>query len=341
MKRFLLSLATVALLSSCSSDGPVKEPGGSDPGTPTPPPTSEPAEYTVNFKLTGELTLGPDEPLFKSDQPDVYYYVQVYSRKAGTQDDYTPCASGSFDSFESMVLKATEGQQYKYTVGVIKDLYSSEEYIPYGAYAAGIFQQNTPVYWSELGISNQFFWTSLEKALSYGGIAYKEPGIDFPFIVTERGFYTYFYGTYSDYTPTADGTVTIQTKAPVTAVRFIVNDLTSGNLSIEMEGSLPITVEATGAQQTIERTLTYGNRATPHDPMAWIDDNYSEDVEIVVYWEDNGAKIELSRNTVQLNRKKIRSMTINVDLDGTPSIGLNMEEDDLSEDPSVTLTPGN
>jgi hypothetical protein len=188
-----------------------------------------PSEYIVSMKLTGEIDVS-QEPLSKSTQTNDIYGINVYydEEKDGVLNDVY--GYGLFDNLEDMKIPLLSGYKYKFDCSLVKNgkntLFSGAAFgATYTGYAYP-FQTGTI---TSTRLENKFILGSNSFAGLVSGSAHLKgstpsssnaskyaPGI-------ER-----YYGETTDYTPTANGEVSIALKKTIFGAKFVIEGIISG-----------------------------------------------------------------------------------------------------------------
>ncbi len=308
MKKLVL-LFTLALFAGCSE--------GTSTDTTIEP--AEPKSYTVSFGMEGEITI-ENTPLTRASTDDLYG-IQVWSKPAISTDDYVAYAYGLFDDKSKMTIKLLEGHLYKFQSTMVVD----------GKNVVRTDNLDDNFYWypfaveQETQLENKFIWsTSNMHSIKYG--LTWTTGADGGSEYADRPFVDRYYGEATDYAPVENGSVMIDMKRTVFGVKFIVNDLTEGELIINMEDSPQLTI-VSGTTE-IEKLVTFNSVES-----AWITDNYTEDVPITITWKKaDGVVVPLINQTVTFTRKQLSTITIKIKDAGVGSdMDLILEAGDLAD----------
>lgn len=294
-------------------------------------PINEPKEYNVSLKFNGEITTA-DSPLTRGTATNDLIGVQVYQNGEAY-------AHGLFDNVEDININLLSEHKYKFVVTVIKDgkiIMSPDSYSYINSY--GTYSYPFYVY---IGYSNgKVSGTSnpkLTNSFNYGSIDLKHLGsgctkingeeINYP--ETDR-----FYGEVDNYTPTENGSLTIDLKRTAFGLKYEVSGVTDGTISVKIANSSRTffkNTAITSEYESEEKIFTFYDVYS-----AWLyADNYTESITVSASWargvgitQDLGSKtVQIKRNAMNVIRLKLGS----VDYDG--NIGIEVEEEtDMDEE---------
>lgn len=323
MFRNFSLLCCVFLLAACSQSPASLEPVES----PIAPPTVEPTEYTISLGMGGELTLDDPEPMKSGISTDLYG-VQVYSRKQGSNADYSPCAYGLFDDPSKMVINLVNVYEYKFVMSMVVNGIE-ELYCGFSEYGFPFLLGTLP-----RRCDNHFIWTSKpweEMRNLDSGRSKVTATADY-----YRPFLDRYHGEIAGYVPQENGSLSIDLKRVVYGVRFVVEGLTDGHLAIFMEDSPTIILQSSGPDPvTVEKIVTFKNNIDDQD--RWTEDTYSEDVKVSTVWRrDDGNEIPVVNETITFKRKVWQPIRIAIS-DKWNNNGLNMGWEDQSMEESDEL----
>jgi hypothetical protein len=194
--------------------------------------STSPVEYAVSFSLTGEVDVS-QEPLTRGGTPtnDIYGINVYYDKeKDGNTDDVY--GYGLFDNLEDMTVALLSGYRYRFVCSLVKNgkstLFMGQAFSQVYAGYAYPFQTGSTI---PTILGNEFVTNSSLIGLATGsahlkgvtptaGNAYKyAPGV-------ER-----YYGETADYTPVANGTVSIALKKVVFGAKFVIEGIQGGTLT--------------------------------------------------------------------------------------------------------------
>lgn len=309
-------LAAMFAFCACGSDETIG--GGEEPKVET-----ELKEYTVSLKLGGEVTTS-DSPLARTETESTDLYgVQVYKGA-------NIFASGLFDNVSDMKINLLEGSTYKFVVLLVKDGKNIVSYqdIYYGSGYIGPFGytgRNDDGYNITIGTecSNTYtFYRSFVDNLAKGG-----------YYETDT-----YYGEISDYTPTVNGTITIDMKHTVFGLQYEVTGITDGTASITIKNDTKtfFTNSSIAADYTSEEKII--SFADVYNAWQYAD-NYTENLTVSVSWtrgvgvvQDLGTKtIQVKRNVMNVVRVKLGSN------DGSATFGITTEDDSEMTEETVDI----
>lgn len=233
MKKLLYVLAAVLLL-SCSREENVLS--GISP--------IEPKVYHVNFAFTGEVENDVDisrEPLSKADEADTndIYIINVY-HKPPLESGYSQYAYGVFDRLENMSLNLYEGTLYQFKVTVVKDGRNKLKFFYDNSFNWGVGTGGAII---PTKVENKFIlesWNSLQYSSEADRIYVKTNDVDF--MPYSHPMVNRYYGEITDYSPSADGLITIDLYQAVYGVTINVTGLMQGTLKFVMADSPEVVI---------------------------------------------------------------------------------------------------
>jgi hypothetical protein len=289
-------------------------------------------ECIVALKMGGEI-LSEDIPLATKAETASrdLYGVQVYKG-----DSYF--AYGLFDNVNDMQLALLKGSTYKFVCTLVKNgrdllnIYDSRYYNSiYNYYnynapfvlsrdtittknnqpAENIFIYSTSRYFNSLGLG-----TSMLKDRTYTDQC---PQLD------------RYYGELS-YTPTSNGSVTLEMKRTAFGVKCVVPDIPDGSVSVHLFNSSGISyyISRVGSSESEGALITFNDVKGAWERAA----NYTENVTVSVVWTRGigitqylGTKdITVKRNTMNVIRLSLSAS------DGDASFGITTENTAMGED---------
>lgn len=310
----ILPLLLVLCMTSCSKEESTS--------------TEEAKEYNVSLKFNGEITTS-DTPLTRGAATNDLIGVQVYQ-------DGGIYAYGLFDNVDDININLLSDHKYKFVVTIVKDgknklQKSLSGYYQYpfwkgGNSSSGGVSDLTNIF--EYDTSNVHF-SSLANGKSN---ILKEGLVDYP--ETDR-----FYGEVDNYTPTENGSLTIDLKRTAFGLKYEVSGVTDGAVSVKIENTSRIffeNTEITSEYESEEKIFTFSDVYS-----AWkYANNYTESITVSATWargvgitENLGSKtVQIKRNAMNIIRLKLGS----VDYDG--NIGIEVEEEADMDEETVTGT---
>ena len=289
-----------------------------------PAPVEESKEYKVSLKFNGEITTS-DTPLSRGTATNDLIGVQVYQ-------DGTKYAYGLFDNVEDININLHSDSKYKFVVTVVKDG-KTLIYSPSSNYYGSPFHTSGNSGKGKLSnyftYSEGYYLSGLEYGYSdwdkYNSSSYPE---------TDR-----FYGEIGNYSPTPNGTVAIDLKRTAFGLKYEVNGVTDGTVTVKIENTSRTFFENSAITTNYESD---GKIFTFYDVYnAWKNANsYEETITVSASWargvgitEDLGSKsVQIKRNVMNIIRLNLSS----VDYDGT--IGIEVEEETEMNKEGVTGT---
>ena len=293
-------------------------------------PVKELKEYTVSLKLSGEITTS-DSPLARAEtESNDLYGVQVYRKKIG-EDSYSYFANGLFDNVDDMKINLLEESTYKFEVVLVK---KGKEliYEPEDQYSSPFNRNNN----SNMD-TNVFYYNSSYRynALNVGQMKVnRNTTVKYP----EADWY---YGEFSNYSPTINGTVEINLKHTVFGLQYQVTGITDGTVSVTITNSertfftnSSITENYTSEEKIIAFYDAYN---------AWLyADNYAENITVSLSWTRGvGVVQNLGSKTIQVKRNVMNVVRIQLGAnDGNASFGITTEDDTNMSGEEVTIPLG-
>lgn len=293
MKKVLLTLAVILpMLAGCG-----KEEVGNNPVESV----DTPKEYTISLGFSGEITDITESPLNRADgsaNTDLYG-IQVYSTSTDSEN-YKPYAYGLFDNKESMVIKLVEGNKYKFVVTMVVDGKEKVKTTMSG-YLLPFFDLSSMALKNNFTLSNNSdYGLQLKRgttSLQMSPDAFGRPN-------TER-----YYGETEDYVPSSDGQVSIDMKRVSFGAKFIAEGLSEGKLTIQMNESPGM--EIVYPETEVQDIFTFSNPT--YEGTAWIEDDYSEDVPVIITWQKNdGASVPVASRNITFKRNKLTTVNVKV-----------------------------
>jgi hypothetical protein len=285
MKKALILLMGICLFLSCSKDTPVID-------EPAPP-----KEYIASLGFSGEITQISESPLRSTESNDLYG-IQVYALPIQGSTDYKPYAYGLFDNKASMTIKLLEGYKYKFVCSMIVDgknrllNHAGNYYLPF------FINDATP-------LNNVFTYSSSKEMTSLSGGATQ---LTNPQSIFRRPNLDRYHGLIEGYTPSDNGSVSINMKRIVFGVKVEVEGVTDGKVKISLSEAPDFYIEhpATEIQQifTFQNTYPYLN---------WTNDNYSETITLSVNWlKADGAEVPIATQDIAFKRNMLTTVRVKV-----------------------------
>lgn len=300
MKKTLFSLLVSAILISCGSENePTLLP--TEPLEP-----NQPKEYIVSLGFSGEITDITEMPLSRAVTNDLYG-IQVYFKPTNSNENYKPYAYGLFDDKSNMNIKLLEGYKYKIASTMIvngKNIIFQDFEEKYSTHPFVLSSIEGTEY---TGITNAFV-TNLSYYFHYlasGGAGLKD------YKTYYRANTDRYYGEYLDYTPTENGSISVNMKRVVFGAKFVTEGLTEGKIKIKIEEAPEIYITY-GESTEVEDIFTFANPSYSHDSK-WTQDNYSETIPVSISWEkSDGAVIPLVSQDITFKRNIKTTITVKV-----------------------------
>lgn len=328
MKRFFLLLAVIGMLfTACSEVGTSEQP------TPT-----EPEYVTVSLGVDFVDLDVTYEPLSRAQKSNDLYGIQVYSAVPTSGDyDWQPFAFGAFDSTDNLTINLLKGYEYKFIATMVKDgkekierlkIYENGEWLGDYAYAIPI----------NSAISDNFIYGPNDKwEIQYGWADLRDnnSGNHYSYPNVER-----YYGELEGYAPTDNGgKAKIQLKRTSFGVKYIAkgNNATSGTLEILMDQAPQLDLNLAESNQIYEIYTFHNIRA------AWLDDNYSETIPVVLRLvREDGTVVPFGTHNITFKRNKTTVVNINTDDCGESSgVGVEfIDSGDMPDGDEITIDDG-
>jgi hypothetical protein len=310
----------------------------------------EPQTYTVSLKMGGEIT-SEDMPLSTKAETASrdLYGVQVYRNTAYF-------AYGLFDNPDSIKISLLKEGTYKFVCTLVKggkdllllhrpavyyesnDSYgvSNSSYSYYREpFDVNIYNNNYSNYYLQYDVSypmcrNQFGYTSTYRFNNLGtGTSRLTDNTTVNYPQADR-----YYAEVDNYTPSVNGTVTMEMKRTAFGIKCRVVDIPDGTVVVTCKNSSGTiyTTSSLGAtnSETANTLITFNSVQG-----AWqYANNYTENVTVGVKWtraigitEDLGEKeIPVKRNAMNIIRISLGAS------DGNASIGITTESAAMGQD---------
>ena len=317
--------------------------------------TEEANEYNVSLKFNGEI-VSTESPLTRGTTTEDLIGVQVYQ-------DGVEYAHGLFDNTDDININVFSDHKYKFIVTIVKNgknnvyYYSlskeytgpgktyeedgySKPFISYGKRLDRPSEYESGVVWgyTNTKLLNSFTYTDKgysDKILGFGETTMTD-GKTYSYPATDR-----FYGELDNFTPTEDGSVSIDLKRAAFGLKYEVSGVTDGAVTIKIKKSNNITFfensTITADYESEEKIFTFSD---VYSAWKYAKNGYTENITISASWargvgitEDLGSKaVQIKRNVMNIIRLKLGS----VDYDG--NIGIEVEEETDMEEETVTGT---
>ena len=305
-------------------------------------PTNEPKEYNVSLKFNGEITTA-DSPLTRGTATNDLIGVQVY--QAGESYAY-----GLFDNVEDININLFSDHKYKFVVTVVKDGKNIVSYGKDSRYQSGGYGKPFISYGSYKSSSSSNVYTHgyrstlLENSFTYSSAGYEDGTLESGRTsamgeTTEYPRVDRYYGEFDNYTPTENGSVTIDLKRTAFGLKYEVSGITDGTVTVKINNTSRTFFENTAITtdyQSEEEIFTFSDVYS-----AWLyADNYTESITVSASWlrgvgitQDLGSKtVQIKRNAMNIIRIKLGA----INYDG--NIGIEVEEETDMDEETVTGT---
>ena len=241
--------------------------------------------FTVGLGVTGEYLEISDTPLgTRATTTADTYGINVYTlADNGSMSLY---ASGCFTSLNDVKIKLLEGKEYAFKVGVCLDD---------NMYNFPVIEENSYTSdWFNCEVKNKFDYNgSREIALETSSYNYMKFEMD------------YFYGELTNYVPSDNKLVEIETKRVVYGAHFIAEGLTEGSLNINVQGvSHPsitgyyYSVTLTPEIVELDKIYRFYNIRN-----AWLSEDYRSSKIITISWaKDDGSETPIGSYEITFKR---------------------------------------
>lgn len=309
MKAFkMIGMALLAIMlfsTSCSSDDVVT------------PDSQEPKEYTVSLGLSGEILEITQLPLSRNsvDKNDLYG-IQIYSKAKTSGAEYVPFAHGLFDDISNVSVTLTDNNYYKFEVTMVVDgkdklatsLSTGSQSLgycePFGTYygssAIVAVCNNTLTLSSEWSTA----FTGLNKGLSFLNETNDEGSVDtYHTPNTDR-----YYGEMTGYTPSQNGTISIEMKRSVFGMKVKADGLNDGYLEVSVGGS-PTMVLTSSSQEPTEIYTFQELSALYANPT-----DYTESLQLIIKWHKYTTDDVITITDGMVNFVRLKQSYIKVNL---------------------------
>lgn len=288
--------------------------------------------YTVKLGWEGDIIEVFDEPLFKADDQNDVYGIQVYSTPNkevdnGTNVTWTPFAYGLFDYGKDISINLLKGYRYKFVATMVVDaknkVYSTT-------------QNNNIAFLSPFSASG---WTQLTNQFDYQSSIYMNglgrgntwmEGIssasDIP--NTER-----FYGEYLDYIPGLKNNekVMIKMKRTSFGAKFHAKGKLAkeGQLEVQITGAPKIMIDLSVTEKSYSDIYTFKNVKAAAE-----NNTYTETHDVTINWhKPDGTIFPLGTHEITYKRNKTTTVNIAIETDSAANgIGLEIDDTDMTED---------
>lgn len=310
MKTFkLIGMALVAILlcsTSCSSDDVVT------------PEQQEPKEYTVSLGLSGEILEITQSPLSRTEEEkNDLYGIQIYSKSKTGNADYVPFAYGLFDDVSDVSVTLTDNNYYKFQVTMVVDgknklaktsstgSQSLGYCEPFGTYYGGsgsivAICNNTLTLSTEWSTA----FTGLNKGISYLNETNDEGNNDtYHTPNTDR-----YYGEITNYSPSQNGTISIEMKRAVFGIKVKADGLNDGYLEVSVGGS-PTMVLTSSSQEPTEIYTFQDLSAMFANPT-----DYTESLQLIINWHKYSTDDVVTITEGMVNFVRLKQSYIKVNL---------------------------
>lgn len=302
----------------------------------------EAKEYNVSLKFNGEITTA-DTPLTRGTATNDLIGVQVYQ-------DGGIYAYGLFDNVDDININLFSSHKYKFEVTVVKDGKNKLSVTDSFGSPFDTYQQYKQMKPDESGYVTKYgyYYTKLDNKFQYKA-SWSLSNIGFSNLrsgyTNMKGHLSYypetdrFYGEVDNYTPTENGSLTIDLKRTAFGLKYEVSGVTDGTVSVKIENSSRTffeNTEITSEYESEEKIFTFSDVYS-----AWrYANNYTESITVSATWargvgitENLGSKtVQIKRNAMNIIRLKLGS----VDYDG--NIGIEVEEETDMDEETVTGT---
>lgn len=283
--------------------------------------TSEVSGETVNVSLSlgGEYIHTTEGPLSRAANPDVVYGLNVYARKDGTTT-YSKYAYGLFDDVSKMQVTLRKGYQYRFECTITHND-EDQVYHAENLYSAPFLNSDGEMA-QQTQLDNQFHYSSVTNL---SGLQSGVTNVSETDIANYPRMYRY-YGKLEDYSPSADGTVSISLKRAVFGLRFKVTPPSEGVVKIE---SWPTTFSVSAGDASYDHASIY----TFNQVDKAIADGYNGNVPVTLTWQHTDGTSKTETKNINIKRNVMTTVTVDVSTSATSNlISLTEESGDLTEE---------
>lgn len=295
-------LAIMLFSTSCSSDDVVT------------PDSQEPKEYTVSIGLGGEILEITQTPLSRTEvAKNDLYGIQVFSKSKTGNANYVPFAYGLFDDVSNVSVTLTDNNFYKFQVTKIVDGKTKlmtewdgkiNGYCePFGRYSyhggSIVYACNNTITYSS---TNSF--SGLDKGLTFLDETNDEGSVDtYHTPNTDR-----YYGEMTGYTPSQNGTISIEMKRSVFGMKVKADGLNDGYLEVSVGGS-PTMVLTSSSQEPTEIYTFRELSALYANPT-----DYTESLQLIIKWHKYTTDDVITITDDMVNFVRLKQSYIKVNL---------------------------
>ncbi len=313
MKKLVFTLLISLCFYSCSKNS-------EENSTPT-----ETKEYTISLDLSGEITGISNSPLSRAESNNNLYGIQVYSSPL-SDNNYKPYAYGLFDNISNLTIQLLQGYKYKFACTMLVDGKTKIQKYNDGTYSCPFYDNSS----SFLKISTSFVtnssnyitYISSGDATQVDGILYDHPNID------------RYYGETTDFTPSDNGSVSINMKRVSFGLKVIADGLTEGKITVSIPRAPSMAIEYPNT--SIEDIYTLNNAY--NKDLTWTQDDYSETLALSFNWvKSDGAVVPLAIQNVAFKRNVLTTITIKVK-DNSTNNGINVSTDNTNMGTGENIT---
>lgn len=330
MKKSIYLICLPLLLLACSKQNPAMNPEGQKP--------PQNKMHTVSLSLGGELIVGDDEPMFKSEVNNDLYGIQVrrfvideleepeYSRS-------TVYGCALFDDPSKIRIDFEEGYVYYIDVVMVRD--GQKILLKTGAniYTAPFYSAETTM----LNFNSFTYRNSGGSTLSTiryfsGDVLRNEQ--------TGMRYDVYRYQGYKgEFTPSEENTVLgIDMKLMSYGMRVTAEDVTEGFLRIQTSGQ-GFDLSDTDKEREFVAEVRMPSLLSHENFLLWMADDYTGEVSFTAYWhKDDGTIVPQYDTKIPVKRKRLQPVIVPA-YDVSLSNGVLIVEEDatLEEDTPITL----
>lgn len=289
--------------------------------------STTPNYYTVKVNLISDT----GETRATRSVTNNLYGLQVYSKSAGDAN-YQAYAYGLFNDPSLISVKLEEGKIYQFVcrkMELLEGMLMSTNPFMHRAKSTGNLESTE--------LNNEMTYNTDEMIWLGNGVA----ELYIPNDPTNYGGYypqvVSFYGYLSDYSPSANSTLSIDMKKVSFGMKFVAADLAEGEIRIQCNAS-PYQITLTPDNKEFQCVDTFKGSYSSIPNTTWMADDYSEDILISsIKWVNpsNQETVLLSNREFTFKRNMLSTITIKVYSESSATITL--EQGAMTAGPTYTV----
>lgn len=280
-------------------------------------------EYiTVRFSVLNADIAESDVPLETKSGDTEYTYVIEAKQLSTNTSEYEQYARGVFDSSDNIAIRLKSGKKYSFKVALLKDFFCS-------GWLLNAYSNTDTTYYAA---NNKFVYDGKVFEQLHGGIS-------FPFHTNTNPLTNYdsidcdsFYGTVSEYTASANGSISVSLSRTATYLEVKTTGLTEGKIGVSEGIFFTIEYPTTSYTGWMTDNRFVNGEETFNTYLRF--DYYPPGVEVGDY--DNSTLLVRQQFTFKRNYKK--TITLNIThaapTESSNGISINVSEVDLLIDES-------